>query len=233
VGFSATILVADDESRMRQLVRVYLEKDGFQVIEAADGEEVMARLEENDPDLVVLDLMMPKVDGWETCRRIRAKSDIPVIILTARGEELDRLLGFELGADDYVVKPFSPRELVARVKALLRRVQPEKKDGGRVLRFPGLVIDEGARTVTVNGHEVGLTPKEYDLLHFLARHPGQVFSREQILEKVWGYDFYGDARTVDTHIKNIRDKLGGKGDKNSGAGRITTVWGVGYKFEPQ
>ncbi|WP_406678162.1 response regulator transcription factor [Moorella sp. ACPs] len=219
------ILVADDEAGLRQLVRLYLEKEGMEVAEAATGRQALEKLQQDKYDLLILDLMMPDGDGWSVCRAVRQKMDLPIIMLTARGEEMDRLLGFELGADDYVVKPFSPRELVARVKALLRRAGAGLQRGEQ-LQFPGLSIDIAGREVKVDGRTVNnLTPKEFDLLLFLARHPGQVMSREKILEKVWGYDFYGDLRTVDTHIKNLREKLGRE------RGFITTVWGVGYKFE--
>nr|WP_081361041.1 response regulator transcription factor [Moorella thermoacetica] len=219
------VLVADDEAGLRQLVRLYLEKEGMIVGEAATGRQTLERLHQDKYDLLILDLMMPDGDGWTVCREVRREMDLPIIMLTARGEEMDRLLGFELGADDYVTKPFSPRELVARVKALLRRARNERARGER-LQFPGLVIDIPAREVKVDGRTIGnLTPKEFDLLLFLARHPGQVMSREKILEKVWGYDFYGDLRTVDTHIKNLREKLGRE------HAWIATVWGVGYKFE--
>lgn len=219
------ILVADDEAGLRQVVRLYLEKEGMVVAEAATGRQALEKLQQDKYDLLILDLMMPDGDGWSVCRAVRQKMDLPIIMLTARGEEMDRLLGFELGADDYVVKPFSPRELVARVKALLRRAGASPQRGEQ-LQFPGLSIDIAGREVKVEGRVVNnLTPKEFDLLLFLARHPGQVMSREKILEKVWGYDFYGDLRTVDTHIKNLREKLGRE------RGFITTVWGVGYKFE--
>ncbi|CEP69538.1 Signal transduction response regulator, receiver domain [Moorella glycerini] len=219
------ILVADDEAGLRQLVRLYLEKEGMVVAEAATGRQALEKLQQDKYDLLILDLMMPDGDGWSVCREVRQKMDLPIIMLTARGEEMDRLLGFELGADDYVIKPFSPRELVARVKALLRRAGAGLQRGEE-LQFPGLSIDIAGREVKVDGRAVNnLTPKEFDLLLFLARHPGQVMSREKILEKVWGYDFYGDLRTVDTHIKNLREKLGRE------RGFITTVWGVGYKFE--
>lgn len=224
---NATVLVADDEGRMRGLVRMYLEREGYRVLEAADGEEALNIIREQHCDLVVLDLMMPVVDGWTVCKEIRVSRDLPVIMLTARGDEYDRLLGFDLGADDYITKPFSPRELVARVKALMRRARPE---GGRRdrLQFPGLSIDAIGRSVKSGDRVVTLTPKEFDLLFFLARHHGQVLSREQLLQQVWGYDFYGDLRTVDTHMKNLREKLG---KDSAAAGYLKTVWGVGYKFE--
>lgn len=219
------VLVVDDEAGLRQLVRLYLEKEGMLVTEAASGYEAMEKIEKNSFDLLILDLMMPEGDGWSVARKVRQKMDLPIIMLTARGEEMDRLLGFELGADDYVVKPFSPRELVARVKALLRRASVEGPQR-ELLQYPDLIIDIAAREVKVKGKKIeNLTPKEFDLLLFLARHPGQAMGREKILEKVWGYDFYGDLRTVDTHIKNLREKLGRDHDF------IATVWGIGYKFE--
>ncbi|MHB1419461.1 MAG: response regulator transcription factor [Bacillota bacterium] len=220
------ILVADDEPKMRQLVRIYLEKEGYTIDEAVDGRQALEVVNANSYHLIILDLMLPAVDGWTVCREVRKKLDIPIIMLTARGEESDRVLGFELGADDYVVKPFSPRELVARVKALLRRtVNSEDK---QLITFPDMVIDHEARRVKVQGEEVIFTPKEYDLLFFLAAHPGKVYTREKILELVWGYDFFGDLRTVDTHIKKLREKL----SRKTGSQKfIHTVWGVGYKFE--
>lgn len=225
----ANILIADDEPKMRELVRLYFEKEGFKVTEAGDGEQVLSLLSNGTFDLVILDIMMPKLDGLTVCKEIRKKYDIPILMLTAKGEEIDRVLGFELGADDYVVKPFSPRELVARVKALLRRAGSKPAAASdTVMRFPGLVINYDAREVEVCGNKVGLTPKEFELLLFLAKNSGRVFTREQLLEHVWGYDFYGDLRTVDTHIKKIREKISRYGDA---ASFIATVWGVGYKFE--
>ncbi|MBE3587750.1 MAG: response regulator transcription factor [Thermoanaerobacteraceae bacterium] len=224
------ILVVDDEVKIRELVKMYLEKEGFRVVEASDGAAALDYLAREPFDLVILDLMMPAVDGWAVCREIR-KQDKPVaiIMLTARGEEIDRVLGLELGADDYVVKPFSPRELVARVKAVLRRTgKGEGRQEQELLRYNGLIIDSSSRKVEINGQPVNLTPKEYELLYFLAQSPGRVFTREQLLEKVWGYDFFGDMRTVDTHITRLREKL----SRVTGAPQyIVTVWGVGYKFE--
>ncbi|HHY38919.1 MAG TPA: response regulator transcription factor [Clostridia bacterium] len=244
---SAKILVVDDDEKIREILRAYLERDAYGVEEAADGEEALTTFERTKPDLVILDLMLPRLDGWEVCRRIRAKSQVPIIMLTARGEEFDKVLGLELGADDYVSKPFSPRELMARVKAVLRRADtgPSPEE---TLRFPGLEIDRASRRVFYNQKEVLLTPKEFELLWFLASNPGRVFSREQLLEKVWGYDYFGDTRTVDTHIKRLREKLGFKTEtgSNRGVGEyrdvdvessderglIKTVWGSGYRFEP-
>lgn len=226
---SAHILMVDDEPKMRDLVKLYLEREGYKVTEAADGEQALNLLPGANYDLVILDVMMPKIDGLTVCREIRKNHEIPVIMLTARGEEIDRVLGFELGADDYVVKPFSPRELVARVKALLRRTGARAADNaGSNLRYQGLNINVDAREVEVEGHRVNLTPKEFELLAFLARNAGRVFSREQLLEHVWGYDFYGDLRTVDTHVKKIREKISRYGQA---ASYVVTVWGVGYKFE--
>jgi len=226
---SANILIADDEAKMRELVKMYLVREGYMVSEAADGEQALSLLSNNTFELVILDIMMPKVDGLTVCKEIRKSLDIPVIMLTAKGEEIDRVLGFELGADDYVVKPFSPRELVARVKALLRRTSAKPSAStGAVLRFPGLEINNDSREVEVNGNRVNLTPKEFELLAFMAKNIGRVFTREQLLEYVWGYDFFGDLRTVDTHIKKLREKIS---RFSQAAGYITTVWGVGYKFE--
>lgn len=226
---SANILIADDEAKMRDLVKMYLVREGYKVSEAADGEQALSQLSKNTFDLVILDIMMPKIDGLTVCKEIRKNSDIPVIMLTARGEEIDRVLGFELGADDYVVKPFSPRELAARVKALLRRTAAKPSAAtGAIMCFPGLEINNEAREVSVENNRVNLTPKEFELLTFLAKNIGRVFTREQLLEHVWGYDFYGDLRTVDTHVKKLREKISRYGEA---AGYISTVWGVGYKFE--
>lgn len=221
------ILVVDDEERMRTLVRAYFEKEGFAVEEAANGEEAIKKTAQKAYDLIVLDLMLPRVDGWSVCRKIREKSTVPIIMLTARGEEEERLLGFDLGADDYVVKPFSPRELVARARALLRRTN-SATENPEMIQTGYLTIDPAGRSVTVQGERLALTPKEFDLLYHLARHPGRVFSREQLLEQVWGYDFYGDLRTVDTHVKTLREKI----SRSRGLpDYIQTVWGIGYKFE--
>ncbi|MDA8334874.1 MAG: response regulator transcription factor [Peptococcaceae bacterium] len=223
----ATILIVDDEDKIRELLRLYLEDRGYAAVEASDGKKALQAIEKGNIDLVILDLMMPSIDGWEVCREIRRTSSIPVIILTARGEEMDRVLGLELGADDYVVKPFSPREMVARVNALLRRAKGPSE--GQVLRFPGLVIDPFTRTVHVHDQEINLTPKEFELLFYLARSPGRVFSRDQLLETVWGYDYLGDSRAVDTCVNRLREKLRVPGRDASGC--VSTVRGVGYKLE--
>ncbi|MFX4263509.1 response regulator transcription factor [Pelotomaculum propionicicum] len=228
----ADVLVVDDEHKIREVVRMYLEKEGFSVGEAADGREALNKISAGKWDLVVLDLMMPGVDGWAVCREIRKTASLPIIMLTARDAEVDRIVGLELGADDYVVKPFSPRELVARVKAVLRRTRDGQKDPGEAdqasLSYPGLSINPDSRLVLVDGKSVYLTPKEYELLYQLAKSPNRTFTREELLSTVWGYDYFGDARTVDTHINRLRDKLVKISGRTS---FIATVWGVGYKFE--
>lgn len=219
------VMIVEDEQRMRQLLCLYMQNEGFEVIEAADGRQALEIFQQQPLDLVVLDVMLPYIDGWTVCRQIRQRSQIPIIMLTARGEENDKLFGFDLGADDYVVKPFSPKELIARVKALLKRSHGNTSAQDNIMQYGELSINASSRSVTVSRQAVALTPKEFDLLLYMASHPGQVFSREQLLQQVWGYDFYGDSRTVDAHIKNLRNKLGQ-------AGRyIVTVWGVGYKFD--
>ncbi|MBO8128338.1 MAG: response regulator transcription factor [Peptococcaceae bacterium] len=220
------ILIVDDEEAIRELVGMYLQKEGFTVINAADGEEALAKTRETGPDLIILDIMLPKKDGWDVCREIRRTHTTPIIMLTAKDAEYDRILGLELGADDYLVKPFSPRELVARVKAVLRRTQ-SGPGSDEILSYPELTINRAAMTVELNQQPVNLTPKEFELLWFLASHPGRVFSRDQLLSRVWNYDYFGDPRTVDTHIKRLREKL----RTPTGTGYIKTVWGRGYKFE--
>lgn len=223
-----TILIADDDAKIRDLLKLYFSKEGFGVIEAGDGAETIVKVQQSKPSLVILDLMMPVLDGMETCRQIRKFSPVPIIMLTACGEDDERILGLETGADDYVTKPFNPREVVARVKAVLRRV-PERLPGETdVLRFPDLEINRTEYSVAAFGQTVSLTPKEVELLWFLASHPGRVFSREQLLESVWGYTYCGDTRTVDTHIKRVRQKIEAQ---ESAPWDIKTVWGVGYKFE--
>ncbi|MBP9015033.1 MAG: response regulator transcription factor [Candidatus Atribacteria bacterium] len=224
----ANILVVEDEESVRELLRLYLEKEGFKVELASDGEEALEKMSRISPDLVLLDLMLPKKDGWEVCREIRKTSHVPIIMLTARGEEFDKVLGLELGADDYIAKPFSPREVVARIKAVLRRANTSL-GGGRSWEALGLRIDYEAKKVEIEGKEINLTPKEFELLWFLVNHPRRVYTREQLLEYVWGYDFVGDARTVDTHIKRLREKL----TEGKVSSSIKTVWGYGYKFEPE
>lgn len=221
------VLVVDDEEGIRELVTMYLEKERLEVDSAPDGQAALSKIEKKNYDLFIIDVMMPKLDGFGLVREIRRFSDKPVIMLTAKGEEYERLLGFELGCDDYVVKPFSPRELVQRVKVLLKRTLNIETNEQNILKFPRLIIDKPARLVKVDGEEKDLTPKEFELLYYLAKNPGRVYTREQILENVWGYDYFGDLRTVDTHIKKLREKLG----RNNSPDYISTVWGVGYKFE--
>ena len=224
----AKILIVDDEPRIRELIREHLQHEGFICEEATDGSAALAALSVGGIDLVILDVMMPFVDGMTCLREMRKrKIDTPVIMLTARGEEYDKLAGLESGADDYVVKPFSPRELVARVKAVLNRTLPKERQAGESYVFGDLVIDTASHSVKIGGQEAALTPKEFDLLVFLVSNKGIALSREKILQKVWNYDYYGEDRTVDTHIKMLRSHLGKYRDN------IVTVWGVGYKFDPE
>lgn len=218
------ILVVDDESRMRKLVRDFLERSEYQVIEAGNGEEAVERFyESKDISLILLDVMMPKMDGWQVCREIRMNSKVPIIMLTARAEEHDELLGFELGVDEYISKPFSPKILVARVNAILRRVGDKAADNK--IDAGGILIDHTAHTVSVDGNPVDLSFKEFELLTFFVENQGIALSREKILNNVWNYDYFGDARTIDTHVKKLRSKLGSKGEY------IKTIWGMGYKFD--
>lgn len=218
------ILVVDDESRMRKLVSDFLTKKNFQVLEAGDGEEAIDIFyAEKDVALIILDVMMPKMDGWEVCREIRKNSKVPIIMLTARGDERDELLGFELGVDEYISKPFSPKILVARVEAILRRTRQGNTED--TLSAGGIVIDKAAHIATVDGKTMDLSFKEFELLTYFLENQGIALSREKILNSVWNYDYFGDARTIDTHVKKLRSKMGDKGEY------IKTVWGMGYKFE--
>lgn len=221
------ILIVDDEEKIRMLVRLYLEKEGFEVEEAEDGRAALDKFRAGQFSLLIVDLMMPDIDGWRVCREIRESSAIPIIMLTARGEEFDRVLGLELGADDYLVKPFSTKELVARVKALLRRSTGQLHPVSSEITAGKLCIDKERHRVSIGDEVINLTPLEFDLLYFLAKNRGRVFTREQLMETVWGYDFYGDARTVDTHVKKLREKLNPPEIKRM----LVTVWGVGYKFD--
>lgn len=229
------ILIVDDEERIRRLLKMYLEREGYTIDEAGDGKTALNKALNIDYDIILLDLMLPEMDGVETCSKIREVKATPIIMLTAKGEEANRVQGFEVGADDYVVKPFSPREVVYRVKAILKRASAtafltaDNSKPNNVLVFNDLVIDNDAHRVTVEGKEVGLTPKEYELLFYLASTPDKVFSREDLLKDVWNYEFFGDLRTVDTHIKRLREKLSHISEKS--ASMISTVWGVGYKLE--
>lgn len=226
------VLVVDDEPQILEVVTKYLVRDGFQVAMARDGEAALSAFHSNKPDLVVLDLMLPKLDGLEVFKRLRSVSAVPVIMLTAKGEETDRIVGLELGADDYITKPFSPREVSARVKAVLRRATTGTMfdTGERVMVRGALRIDPRARSVSVNEKEVELTGKEFDLLWFLASHPGQVFTRVQLLDHVWGYEFYGDSSTVTVHVRRLREKIE---TDPANPHYLGTVWGVGYKFEKE
>jgi two-component system, OmpR family, response regulator ResD len=219
------VLIVDDEEDMRFLVCMYLENSGFVCLQAGDGEEALQLVKKEKVDLILLDIMMPNMDGFSVCERIRTVSKVPIIFLTARGDEWDKVKGLKLGGDDYVVKPFSPGELIARIEAVIRRTENLHNDAGDVLTFGAVQINEKGRKVIVDGKEAVLTLKEFDLLLFLAKHNGQVFSREDLLTRIWGYDYYGNVRTVDTHIKTLRLKLKEYGHF------IKTVWGIGYKFE--
>ncbi len=220
----ARILVVDDESRMRKLVRDFLVKNDYAVLEAEDGSAALdVFYSDNNIDLLILDVMMPKMDGWEVCKEIRKTSNVPIIMLTARGEERDELLGFQLGVDEYMSKPFSPKILVARVEAILRRTTGVSEDSR--IEAGGVVVDKQAHTVYVDGQLIDLSYKEFELLSFFMENQGIALSREKILNSVWNYDYFGDARTIDTHVKKLRSKMGAKGDL------IHTIWGLGYKFD--
>lgn len=218
------ILVVDDEDRMRKLVKDFLVKKDFEVIEAGNGLEALDLFYDNpDISLIICDVMMPKMDGWQVCREVRKQSKVPFVMLTARGEEHDELLGFELGVDEYITKPFSPKILTARVEAILRRSTGVAD--GEVVEYNGVVINKAAHVVAIDGTDIELSYKEFELLTYFAENKGIALSREKILDHVWNYDYYGDARTIDTHVKKLRSKMGEKGDM------IKTVWGMGYKFE--
>ena len=223
-----TILVVDDEAIVLEVVSDYLRKDGFNVVTAADGEEALLRFQEARPDLILLDLMLPIIDGIEVCRRIRTTSNVPIIMVTAKSEETDTIIGLGVGADDYVSKPFSPRELVARVKALLRRSQAPRLAEGDPIHFGDLTIRPDRRSVEIQGRAVELTAREFDLLEFLARHPGQVFTREQLLDRVWDWAYASDGGTVTVHIRRLRQKIEPDPERPR---YVKTVWGMGYKFE--
>jgi two-component system response regulator ResD len=219
------LLVVDDEPKIREVIREYAEFNGYDVTEASDGMSAVGLCKLNDYDLIILDIMMPKLDGFSTCKEIKKIKDIPIIMLSARGEEYDKLFGFELGIDDYIVKPFSPKELMARVNVVLARKNSSTQSKADVLKFSGLEINIAARTVSVDGERIELTPKEYDLLFYLIENKNIALSRDKLLSDIWGYDFFGDDRTIDTHIKNLRNALGPYRDY------IVTLRGVGYKFE--
>ena len=219
------ILIVEDEANIRELLRLYLEREGYTVLEAENGVEGIKKWKSDKPDMLLLDEMMPVMDGWAVCREIRAESDVPIIMLTAKGETADRVSGLEMGADDYIVKPLEMPEVIARVRAVFRRMAPD--DAPEKLSFDNLVIDKQAYDLVIKGKRVDAPPKEIELLYFLASSPNRVFTRAQLLDDVWGFDYFGDTRTVDVHVKRLREKLEGVSDK----WELKTVWGVGYKFE--
>jgi len=221
------ILVVDDDTSICELLRVYLEKEDYQVVIANDGMSAVSTFREENPSLVLLDIMLPKLDGWQVCREIRKFSETPIIMLTAKGEVFDRVLGLELGADDYVVKPFETKEIVARIKAVLRRSSSSASDELKEVHYDKLSINLTNYELKVNGVQIDTPPKEMELIFHLAKNANRVFTRDQLLDEVWGYDYYGDSRTVDVHVKRLREKLTGVSDK----WELRTVWGVGYKFE--
>ena len=222
------IMVVDDDQNICELLRLYLEKDGYTVVIANDGEEALAKFPAENPDLMLLDIMMPKLDGWQVCREIRKKSNVPIIMITAKGETFDKVLGLELGADDYVVKPFDPKEIVARIKAIMRRTGKSASDNDvKEVSYDKLVVNMTKYELKVDGKVVDTPPKELELLYHLASNPNRVYTRDQLLDEVWGFEYYGDSRTVDVHIKRLREKLEGVSDQWC----LKTVWGVGYKFE--
>lgn len=221
------VMVVDDDNNICELLRLYLEKDEYAVTIANDGAQALEKFKSDKPDLVLLDIMLPGLDGWQVCREIRKFSDCPVIMLTAKGETFDKVLGLELGADDYVVKPFDAKEVMARVKAVLRRYGSEKNEGEKQVSYDKLVVNLINYELRIDGKKVDAPPKEMELLYHLASNPNRVFTRDQLLDEVWGFDYYGDSRTVDVHINRLREKLNGVSDKWD----LRTVWSVGYKFE--
>ena len=224
------ILIVDDDANIAELIELYLTKECFQCMQAHDGEEALKKNASFQPDLILLDIMLPGIDGYQVCREIRTKSNVPIIMLSAKGEIFDKVLGLELGADDYILKPFDSKELVARVKAVLRRFQPEKssssQNSGKIVEYPDLIVNQTNYSVIYKGSTVDMPPKELELLYFLASSPNQVFTREQLLDHIWGYEYIGDTRTVDVHIKRLREKI-----KDNPNWALSTVWGIGYKFE--
>lgn len=221
------ILIVDDESNIVELIRLYLEKDGFVTVSARNGTEALSKFKTESPDLIILDIMIPEPDGWQVCREIRRTSNVPIIMLTAKSETFDKVLGLELGADDYLTKPFEAKELVARVKAVLRRSDSKDSESKGSISYENLSVNIDNYELTINGKLTDVPPKELELLYFLSSNPNRVYTREQLLEEVWGFDYFGDSRTVDVHIKRLREKLEGV----TGNWQLKTVWGVGYKFE--
>ena len=222
------ILIVDDDNNIAELISLYLTKECYDTKIVNDGEQALIAFEHYKPNMLLLDLMLPGIDGYQVCREIRAKSDVPIIMLSAKGEVFDKVLGLELGADDYILKPFDSKELVARVKAVLRRFQPEAYASVDIkcVEYPGLIVNLSNYSVTYDGQQIDMPPKELELLYFLASSPNQVFTREQLLDNIWGYEYVGDTRTVDVHVKRLREKI-----KDKPTWRIATVWGIGYKFE--
>lgn len=225
------ILIVDDDNNIAELISLYLTKECYDTKIVNDGEQALIAFEHYKPNMLLLDLMLPGIDGYQVCREIRAKSDVPIIMLSAKGEVFDKVLGLELGADDYILKPFDSKELVARVKAVLRRFQPAKPEAYasvdiECVEYPGLIVNLSNYSVTYDGQQIDMPPKELELLYFLASSPNQVFTREQLLDNIWGYEYVGDTRTVDVHVKRLREKI-----KDKPTWRIATVWGIGYKFE--
>ncbi len=225
------IIVADDNKDIAALLSAYIEREGFKSVQAYDGEETIEKFKACNPVLILLDIMMPKKDGFEVCREIRKESSVPVIMITSRGEDSDKIMGLDIGADDYMVKPFSPGEVIARIKAVLRRVEITDDEKEKIIKFEGLEINIGEYSVKLDGRQINLTRKELDILYVLAQNPGRVFSRDTLLNRIWGYDYYGDNRTVDTHIKRLRAKLEMGELPRDRPWDIKTVWGVSYKFE--
>lgn len=221
------IMVVDDDTNICELLRLYLSKEGFEPIVVNDGEEAVSRFDTDKPDLILLDIMMPRLDGWQVCRRIRKKSDCPIIMLTAKGELFDKVLGLELGADDYIVKPFETKEVIARIKAVLRRAGLDKKEQIKEVSYDKLYINMENYELRVDGKQIDTPPKEMELIYHLASNPNRVYTRDQLLDEVWGFEYYGDSRTVDVHVKRLREKLDGVSEEWT----LKTVWGVGYKFE--
>jgi len=221
------VLIVDDDTNICELLRLYLEKDGFDTVIANDGEAAIVKFNVEEPDIILLDIMLPKLDGWQVCRTIRKNSTVPIIMLTAKGETFDKILGLDLGADDYVTKPFDSKEVVARVKAVLRRSAGGDENAEKIVKYDKLVINLTNYELIVDGKQIDTPPKELELIYHLASNPNRVFSRDQLLDEVWGFEYYGDSRTVDVHVKRLREKLEGVSDQWS----IKTVWSVGYKFE--
>lgn len=224
---NAKILIADDDRNIVELLRLYIEKEGYSTVIAYDGKQAISTFKTENPDLVILDVMMPEADGWQVCKEIRKTSDIPIVMLTAKGETFDKVLGLELGADDYMVKPFETKELIARIKAVFRRYDAKEKTTSDEISYENISINLMNYELKLNGKIIEIPPKELELLHFLASNPNRVFTREQLLEEVWGFDYFGDSRTVDVHIKRLREKI----ENIEGNWSLKTVWGVGYKFE--